>query len=305
MKLGLITNTASKSETARFELTPRGLQFIADYEAMARETEQLSHMPLALSQEQLTILRLFDKPRELVELPDMGRVSVLVPTLNEAKNIVVLLNDLANKLPAIKEVVLLDGSTDDTAQVARVLGARVILQDGRGKGTALRQAFEVDYDGDIIVSIDADGSNRTEEIPRLVEEIIKGADVAKGSRFLKGGGSTDLTRIRRIGNRLFVALVNLVWSTDYTDLCYGFVAYKKDAIAKLAPVLEADHFEIETEIFIKAWKLGLKVVEVPSVELKRRYGESKLRGVHDSFRILKTILHELASSAHERLSSTA
>jgi glycosyltransferase involved in cell wall biosynthesis len=266
---------------------------MADYEVMRQETEQLSHMPLALSQEEFAVLRLFEKPRELVELPDMGRVSVLVPASNEAKNIAVLLNDLTNELPGINEVVVVDRSIDETAQVARVLGARVIIQNGKGKGAALRQAFEADCGGDIIVTVDADGSNRTEEIPRLVQEIVKGADVAKGSRFLKGGGSTDLTWIRKIGNRLFISLVNLVWSTNYTDLCYGFVAYKKDALMRLAPILEAENFEIETEIFIKAWKLGLKVVEVPSVELKRRYGESSLRGVHDSLRIFRTILHEI------------
>jgi glycosyltransferase involved in cell wall biosynthesis len=263
---------------------------------MRQEIEQLRHMPFALSQMEFVILCLFDRPREFAELPDMGRVSVLVPTSNEAKNIAVMLNDLANKLPGINEVVVVDGSVDNTAQVARTLGARVITQNGKGKGYALRQAFEVDYGGDIIVTVDADGSNRTEEIPRLVEEILKGADVAKGSRFLKGGGSTDLTRIRKIGNRLFIALVNLIWSTDYTDLCYGFVAYRKDSLMRLAPLLESEHFEIETEISIKARKLGLKVVEVPSVELSRRYGKSKLAGLHDSVRIFKTILHEAIPS---------
>jgi len=206
---------------------------------------------------------------------------------------VVLLNDLTNKLPGLNEVVVVDASGDETAQVARALGARVIIQDGKGKGAGLRQAFGADYGGDIIVSVDADGSNRIEEIPRLVEKITQGADIAKGSRFLKGGGSTDLTWIRRVGNRLFLALVNGVWLTHYTDLCYGFVAYKKSALATLAPVLESKNFEVETEIFIKARKLGLKVVEVPSVELSRRYGASKLQGVHDSVRIFRTILHEL------------
>jgi glycosyltransferase involved in cell wall biosynthesis len=264
--------------------------------------EQLNDMALALSKKEFTILGLFNRPRELVELLDMGRISVLVPAFNEAKNIAVLMNDLT-ELPWIDEVVVIDGSTDETAQIARALGARIIIQNGKGKGGALRQAFEAEYVGDIIVTVDADGSNRIEEIPRLVEQIIDGADIAKGSRFLKGGGSSDLTWARKIGNRLFLALVNRLWLTHYTDLCYGFVAYRKSALAKLAPVLESNYFEIETEIFIKANKLGLKVVEVPSIELSRQYGNSKLRGVHDGMRILKTILHEVLCSARERVST--
>ena len=297
LRLGLLTNTAPKSETPRFELTPRGLQYVADYDVMRVEREQLNHVPLALSLREFAILRLFEKPRTLIELPDMGRVSVLIPAKNEAKNIVVLLNDLTNKLPGLNEVVVVDASGDETAQVARALGARVIIQDGKGKGAGLRQAFAADYGGDIIVSVDADGSNRIEEIPRLVEKIIQGADIAKGSRFLKGGGSTDLTWIRKIGNRIFLSFVNRMWLTNYTDLCYGFIAYKKSVLATLAPALESEHFEVETEIFIKAHKLGLKVVEVPSVELSRRYGTSKLQGIHDSIRISKTILYELLTSA--------
>jgi len=293
LRLGLITNTASKLDPPKFRLTPHGLQYMADFEIMRRDVERLNLVLSQRMRRDYIILSLFDKPAGLSELPNLGSVSVLVPASNEARNIAVLLNELARKLPDIREVVVVDGSKDDTPEVARRFGARVIIQRGKGKGDALRQAFEADYGGDIIVTIDADGSNRTEEIPKLVKEIVQGADVAKGSRFLKGGGSTDLTLVRRIGNRLFVSIVNLIWGMDCTDLCYGFVAYRKEALNRLAPTLEANGFEIETEIFIKAQKLGLKVVEVPSVELRRRYGESKLRGVHDSLRIFKTILHEL------------
>jgi glycosyltransferase involved in cell wall biosynthesis len=227
---------------------------------------------------------------------------LLIPTLNEAKNVAILLNSLAVSIPEIHEIIVVDGSVDETAEVARSLGASVIAQEGNGKGDALRQAFAAEYGGDIVVSIDADGSNRIEEIPQLVEAVVNGADIAKGSRFMSGGGSTDLSLIRRIGNELFVRLVNLIWSAHYTDLCYGFVAFRKDALISLTPLLESKNFEIETEICIKARKLGLKVVEVPSVELRRRYGSSKVRGVHDSFTIFRTVLHELVLSLKARIS---
>jgi hypothetical protein len=119
--------------------------------------------------------------------------------------------------------------------------------------------------------------------------------MAKGSRFLRGGGSTDLTFIRKIGNLLFVALVNLIWSGTYTDLCYGFLAFRRVALERLRPYLKSSHFQIETEICIRAKKLGLRVVEVPSMELKRTHGETKLSGMSCSLQILRVILHELVS----------
>jgi glycosyltransferase involved in cell wall biosynthesis len=159
----------------------------------------------------------------------------------------------------------------------------------------MRQGFASAHTGDIIVMMDADGSNRPEEIPLLIEAVVNGADIAKGSRFLRGGGSADLTRVRKIGNKLFISMANLFWSGQYTDLCYGFLAFRKEALTQLAPLLESVHFQLETEICIKSRKLGLKVVEVPSNELKRRHGNSKLRGVNDSISIAKTVCRELFS----------
>jgi glycosyltransferase involved in cell wall biosynthesis len=226
----------------------------------------------------------------------MARVSILIPAINEAENIEVLLNKLAAILPGVAETTVIDGgSTDATIRVATALGATVVLQQGTGKGEALRQAFEIDHAGDIIVAMDADGSNRPEELPEIIAAIVNGADIAKGSRFMKGGGSTDLTYIRKIGNKLFTSIVNHAWSGEYTDLCYGFMAFRQDALQKLMPTLESTNFQIETEICIKARKLGLKVVEIPSIELKRRYGTSKLRGFHDSLSIAKVVLRELFS----------
>src|SRR5208337_4837590 len=120
------------------------------------------------------------------------------------------------------------------------------------------------------------GSMSPEEVPRFVEALLKGADVVKGSRFIDGGGTYDMTATRRIGNTLMALAVNILFGAKYTDLCYGFVAFNKKAIQKLAPLLESNNFEIETEIFIKAKKLGLKILEVPSVEYMRQNGKSNL-----------------------------
>src|SRR5579872_2942484 len=151
-------------------------------------------------------------------------ISVVIPTLNEAPN----LPHVFARLPhAIDEVVIVDGhSIDDTVAVARALrpDVRIVLQDGRVKGNALACGIAV-ATGDIIVMLDADGSTDPAEIPRFVDALLNGGDFAKGTRFRDGGGSADITRVRRVGNRVLVSLVNLLFGTSYSDLCYGYNAF--------------------------------------------------------------------------------
>jgi len=220
-------------------------------------------------------------------------VTVIVPTLNEEKNIAEVIREL--KRTGFSDILVIDGnSRDRTISIAKKLGVNVIRQNGKGKGSALRQAFSHDgLSGDVVVVMDADGSMNPKEIFSFIEALENGVDLVKGSRFMPGGHSEDMTFIRRIGNGLFVLLTNFLCSTNYTDLCYGFAAFRRDAIAKLYPHLQSRNFEIETEIFIKAKKLELKVMEVPSIELRRKHGKSNLKAYRDGFRILKTIIHEV------------
>jgi len=220
-------------------------------------------------------------------------ITVIIPTLNEEESIAKVMQEL--NVMGYDDILVVDGNSKDrTVEIAKGYGANIIVQKGRGKGAALRQAFNDEkLNGGVVVMMDADGSMNPSEIPRLIEALDSGADLAKGSRFLPYGYSEDMNFIREIGNRFFLFLVNLFWSADYTDLCYGFGAFRKDAIDKLAPHLKSKNFEIETEVFIKAKKLGLKVIEVPSVEFRRRHGKSNLSIFRDGFRILRTILREL------------
>jgi glycosyltransferase involved in cell wall biosynthesis len=199
------------------------------------------------------------------------------------------LNDLG-----FDNVLVIDGrSKDNTAKVAEKYGAKVVLQAGKGKGDAVRQVLSNRYlEFDALVLMDADGSMDPVEIPALIEALDSGADVVKGSRFMKGGRTHDMGAARRFGNSILLFVVNFLWSVKYTDLCYGYVVFSKRAVEKLAPVLESDGFEIETEIFVKALDLGLVVKEVPSVEYERKYGTSNLHAFKDGFRILKTITKE-------------
>jgi len=221
-----------------------------------------------------------------------SNVTVVIPTLNEARNIGSVILELHQM--GYDDILVIDGnSRDRTVEIAKELGAKVIFQKGNGKGDALRQVFNHDgLDGDLVVMMDADGSMDPKEIYVFIEALERGADLAKGSRFMAGGYSDDMNLVRRIGNQFFLLLVNLLWGAKYTDLCYGFGAFRKSALKRLNHLLKSDSFEIETELFIKVLKLGLRVVEVPSVEFKRRHGKSNLRTVPDGFRILKTIARE-------------
>jgi glycosyltransferase involved in cell wall biosynthesis len=217
------------------------------------------------------------------------RVSVVVPAMNEAEN----LPHVFATLPQwIDEIVLVDGnSTDDTVAVAKRLrpGLRVVQQRGKGKGDALATGFAA-CTGDIIVMIDADGSTDGHEIIQFVGALVTGADFAKGSRYASGGASDDLTFTRSLGNKVLTKLVNRMYGTRYTDLCYGYNAFW----ARHLDVLNLDcaGFEVETLMNIRAARAGLRIQEVPSHERCRIHGESNLRAVRDGLRVLKTIFRE-------------
>jgi glycosyltransferase involved in cell wall biosynthesis len=209
--------------------------------------------------------------------------------LNEAAN----LPHVFARLPdCVDEVIIVDGhSTDDTIAVARAImpSVRVVLQDGRGKGNALACGFAA-AQGEIIVMLDADGSTDPAEIPAYVGALLAGADFAKGSRFAAGGGSVDITPLRRIGNRFLNRIVNLLFGTRYTDLCYGYNAFWADVLPTLN--VTCDGFEVETLMNVRVAKAGLAVAEVPSIEQERIHGVSKLHPVRDGLRVLRTIVRE-------------
>jgi glycosyltransferase involved in cell wall biosynthesis len=212
--------------------------------------------------------------------------------LNEAQN----LPHVFEKLPdVLHEVIVVDGhSTDGTVEVARSLRRDVIVveQTGRGKGDALRAGFAA-ATGEILVMLDADGSTDASEIPRFVSALINGADFVKGSRFAQGGHSADITLSRRIGNRGLNFLVNTLYGTSYTDLCYGYNAFWARCLPYID--IDCDGFEVETLMNVRVAKAGLVIHEVPSFERERVYGESNLNAIRDGLRVLRTIGLERAS----------
>jgi glycosyltransferase involved in cell wall biosynthesis len=232
-------------------------------------------------------------------LAAMGvRVSVVIPTLNEEEN---LPHVFARLPPGLHELIVVDGhSTDDTVAVAQQLrpDARIVVQAGRGKGNALAAGFTA-CTGDIVVMLDADGSTDAAEIPRFVAALCNGADFVKGSRFAQGGASSDITRIRKLGNRVLSVMVNSLYGTSYTDLCYGYNAFWTRCLPYMH--VDCDGFEVETLINVRIAKAGLVVHEVPSYERNRIYGVSNLSAVRDGSRVLRTIASERVSAASRRL----
>lgn len=226
------------------------------------------------------------------------RISAVIPTLNEEKN---LRHILPNIKQWVDELIVVDGhSTDETVNVARELcpSVRIVMQEGRGKGDALRAGFAA-ATGDIIVMLDADGSTDPSEIPIFVGALLSGADFAKGSRFLQGGGTEDMEFYRKFGNWCFVWMVRLMFGSKYTDLCYGYNAFWRRVLPQLD--LTCDGFEIETMMNIRALKAGLQIIEVPSFEASRIHGDSHLKTIPDGWRVLKTIFREAVTRGEQMI----
>ena len=221
--------------------------------------------------------------------PSGVKVTVVIPALNEADN----LPHVLPRIPTwVHEVLIVDGnSTDGTAEVAGALlpNVRIVWQTGRGKGDALRAGF-ASATGDLIVMMDADGSMNPQEIPLFVGALLAGADMAKGSRFLQGGGTRDMPFYRRWGNLGFVVLVNSLFGAKYTDLCYGYSAFWRDLVPSLD--LQCDGFEVETVLNIRALRASWRIFEVPSFEAPRVFGTGRLRTIPDGWRVLTAIFRE-------------
>jgi Glycosyltransferases involved in cell wall biogenesis len=239
------------------------------------------------------------------------KISVIIPTLNEEANLPLVLPLLP---PDLYEVILVDGrSTDNTIAVATALlpDIRVVHQTRKGKGNAMACGFAA-ATGDILVMLDADGSADPGEIPSYVAALVAGADFAKGSRFTTGGGSDDITGLRRSGNRLLNTLVNVLFGTRYTDLCYGYNAFWRSCLPAIDvhPGLRSscdalqwgDGFEIETLINVRVARARLNVAEVPSYERERAHGVSNLNTFRDGLRVLKAIAKERVQRTPARAS---
>lgn len=201
-------------------------------------------------------------------------VTVVIPTKNEEG----LIGEIVDSVRPYGEVLVVDGrSTDRTREIAEAHGARVVLDRGKGKGQAIRQALN-ETTNDIVVFIDADGSHDPKDIPALVGPIAAGtADLVIGSR--GKGGSDELHGtvgqfIRYVGSQLIMLAINYRWNVRLTDSQNGFRAIRRDVALKLD--MQSDLTTIEQEMLMRALKRGYRVHEVASHEFERRWGVSKV-----------------------------
>lgn len=234
--------------------------------------------------------------------PTAPRVSLVIPAKDEAGNVPWVLSRIPNR---VDEVVLVDGlSSDDTVAIAKMVRADlvVVTQTRPGKGAAVREGFSA-ATGDYIVMMDADCSMDPAEIERFVGLLDAGSDFVKGSRFMDGGGTADMTYLRRVGNRGLLQLTNILYGASFSDLCYGFVAFRRSILGELK--LTADGFDIEMQLIARALRTGQRITETPSFEAPRRYGTSNLRAVPDGIRVLRSLLRERFSRDGSRSRNAA
>ncbi|MFQ5963084.1 MAG: glycosyltransferase family 2 protein [Candidatus Scalinduaceae bacterium] len=202
-------------------------------------------------------------------------ISIVIPTKNEEKTIGEVINTVKSYGD---EILVVDGhSTDLTREIAEEQGAKVVLDNGKGKGDGIRVAIEK-VSGSIIVFIDADGSHDPQDIPKLLAPILEGnADLVMGSRMT--GGSDELHGsigevARLLGSVIITLGINYRYGVRLTDYQNGFRAIKTSVARAIG--LKEDITTIEQEMAIKCLKKGFAVTEVPTHEYKRKYGDSRI-----------------------------
>jgi glycosyltransferase (TIGR04182 family) len=220
------------------------------------------------------------------------KVSVIIPALNEEATIAKVVKDF-RKNKRVGEVVVYDGnSSDKTRENAKGAGARVLVQDGRGKGAAMREIFER-IDADIYVIVDGDNTYPAESLDALLEPILKGrADMAVGSRMGRRAEKGSFNRLHKIGNRIISSTISMSFGKRLDDVLSGYRAISKRLAKGVS--LNSDGFEIETELTIKSLMENFRVVEVPITYRKRpESSRSKLSSFGDGYLIFYTIISML------------
>lgn len=213
------------------------------------------------------------------------KVIAIIPTLNESQGVAQVIKGF--KQAGVREIIVADGgSSDNTRQIAKKSGAKVIAVP-RGKGSGFRTLLEKIKleDKKIYLMIDGDASYESKEAPKLLKELAK-FDVVSGKRKLLIHDVKSAVHV--VGNTLISMLGSLIFFHWNPDICTGYWAFKGSALKKLRQKLNAKNFELEADLFSNIAKMGLRHKAVKVSYVKRK-GDSKLR-VTDAFLILKKLV---------------
>jgi glycosyltransferase involved in cell wall biosynthesis len=221
-------------------------------------------------------------------MPAVLRWSAVIPARNEAAAIDEVVRGCFAQPDVLEVIVVDDASSDETATRAREAGAMVIRGERpQGKGAAMRLGM-THARGDVLVLLDGDGQDPPHEIPRLLAALDEGAELVIGSRFLGSFAPGAITAIDRLGNLALSRVLGGLYGVALTDTQAGFRGLRRELFERLE--LRARHFEIETELLVRALQAGARVVEVPVSRRPRRAGSSRLRRIPDGLRILACML---------------
>ncbi|WP_177227131.1 glycosyltransferase family 2 protein [Halomicrobium zhouii] len=215
-------------------------------------------------------------------------VSIVILTLNEYEGVKEILPRIQDEWA--NEILFVDGgSTDGTVEFARESGYQVVQQSKPGRGNAFREGL-AKTSGDIIVFFSPDGNEVPEDIPKLVDRVKDGYDMAIASRFASGAETDDATPLHWFGNRLFTVTINSLFGGSLMDAVNGFRAIRRDCMESIDT--DADHFDIEVQMTMRALNDGYSICEIPTHEPERIGGEPELSTFIDGMRLMRTILRE-------------
>ncbi len=224
---------------------------------------------------------------------DGKMLSVVVPVFNEEPtvgNVIGRLKAVLQKTGFRYEVIVVDDySRDNSVEVAQSQQVSVYrLKQHMGKGYALRAGF-AKAKGDVVATIDSDGSHRPEELPRLLKPLLAGdAELVIGSRFMNSH-TFYAKRVNAAGNRLFNVLIQILIRNPITDSQSGYRVMTRDALKSMAPLWSGE-YEIESEMLVKTAKKRFKIAEVPISFVQRTFGASQVDPLVDGVKILLSIV---------------
>ena len=227
------------------------------------------------------------------------KITVLIPCHNEEQGIAKVLDYIPHHALAqygfeSKVIVIDNNSSDRTREIAESKGAQVIFEQAKGKGNAMRKAFDcIDSDTRYVVMLDGDNTYDPREMLRLIEPITNNfCDVVIGSRL---GGKITKNAFRaqnRLANWMYTFLVRCFYGANITDVLSGYFAWRADVLMKMREHIKSEGFSIEMEMVSKLVKLDYSVYSVP-ITYNIREGETKLESIKDGSKILFTFARNL------------